>query len=781
MLDVASLGRDALLIAPTGGGKTLAGFLPSLVELASSPSQGLHTLYISPLKALTTDVGRNLAGPIEEMGLDISYGVRTGDTPANRRARLIREPPNILLTTPESLALLLSYETASAYFRNLRCVIIDELHALADNKRGALLSLSMTRLRGLAVGARAVGLSATVADEPTMLRYLSAAKDAVLIRGEGGAKSMVDIVLPDTYVPWSGHVAMYAAEEVYKQIERVHTTIVFVNTRAQAELFFGALWRCNKLGLPIALHHGSLAVEQRRRVEAAMTTGQLRAVVATSSLDLGLDWGDVDLVIQIGAPKGVSRLTQRIGRANHRLDEPSRAILIPANRFEFLECVAAHRSLVEGKLDGGAMIHGGLDVLAQHIIGTACSGPFSADSLYEEVRKAAPYRNLTQVEFDNVLDFVATGGYALQTYERYRRLERDENGEYRLRDRRMIRSYRMNIGTIVELPVMTVRLGRGRKLGEVEEYFVSMLTPGDTFLFAGRLLRFERIQQNDVIVSLAKDRKDPKVPAYAGGRLPLTTQLSAEVRAILADPGRWHPLPASVRQWLEMQAKRSELTRSDELLVESFPRGGKHYLVAYCFAGRNAHQTLGMLLTRRLEKAGLRPLGFAASDYCIAVWGMEPIMEVDALFDVDILGDDLEEWMAESTMIKRIFRNCAVVAGLIERRHPGQEKTGRQVSFNADLIYDVLRKFEPDHVLLQAARTEAAAGLTDIKRLADLLNSVEGRIRHRVLDRVSPFAVAIMADIGREFVDGESVDATLDEVTAGLVEEAMAEVDRLEA
>ncbi|MEO1016355.1 MAG: ligase-associated DNA damage response DEXH box helicase, partial [Pseudomonadota bacterium] len=742
---------------------------------------GLHTLYISPLKALTTDVGRNLTTPIDEMGLEITHGIRTGDTPANRRARLIKHPPNILLTTPESLALLLSYETSSEYFQNLQCVIIDELHALADNKRGALLSLSITRLRALAKSARMVGLSATIADEHSMLRYLSSKDDAALVKGEGGAKPQVDVVLPDAYVPWVGHVAMYAAAEVYKQIKVVKTAIIFVNTRAQAELFFGALWRHNKDCLPIALHHGSLAVEQRRKVEAAMTSGKLRAVVATSSLDLGLDWGDVDLVMQIGAPKGVSRLTQRIGRANHRLDEPSRAILIPANRFEFLECVAARDSLGRGKLDGGALIHGALDVLAQHIIGTACSGPFRADDLYFEVRDAAPYRDLDRADFDAVLDFVATGGYALQTYERYRRLALDHAGQYRLRDRRMVTSYRMNVGTIVELPVMTVRLGRARKLGEVEEYFVSMLAPGDTFLFAGRLLRFERIQENNVIVSLAKDRSDPKVPAYAGGRLPLTTELATEVRTILADPMRWSSLPMPVQQWLEMQKERSDLTRSDELLVESFPRGGKHYLVAYCFAGRNAHQSLGMLLTRRLERVGLRPLGFAASDYCIAVWGMEPVTDVDGLFDVDILGDDLEEWMAESTMVKRTFRNCAVVAGLIERRHPGQEKSGRQVTFNADLIYDVLRKFEPDHVLLRTARAETATGLTDIRRLADLLNSVQGRIRHRVLPRVSPFAVAIMADIGREFVDGGSVDATLEEITAGLVAEATVEVDALEA
>ena len=776
MLEAAARGIDTLLIAPTGGGKTLAGFLPSLIDLARDPTPRLHTLYVSPLKALTTDIARNLATPIEEMALPVSFAVRTGDTPANRRKRQRTHPPHILLTTPESLALLLSYEDARDYFAGLRSVILDELHSIAESKRGALLSLGMGRLRGLAPEARFVGLSATVADPPQLLRFLTPkAERSRIVKADPGADPAIEIELPDGRMPWSGHIALYAAEAVYARILAVRTALVFVNTRAQAELFFAALWRVNDANLAIALHHGSLAVDQRRKVEAAMAKGALRAVVCTSSLDLGIDWGDVDLVVQVGAPKGASRLLQRIGRANHRLDEASRAVLVPANRFEVLECRAALDAVRAGTLDGAPQLLPALDVLAQHITGVACSGPFDGDALFAEVRLAQPYAELSRADFDAVLDFVATGGYALGQYDRYRRLERGTDGLFRLTDKRLMRGYRMNIGTIVEAPVMRVKLGRGRSLGEIEEYFVSMLTPGDTFLFAGRLLAFEGIRSNEVIASLAKSAKEPKIPAYAGGRLPLSSHLADRVREILAHPEAWDALPEPVREWLDIQRRRSRLPATGELFVESFWRGGRHYLVAYSFVGRNAHQTLGMLLTRRLERMGARPLGFVASDYCIATWSLGECPDVRALFDVDMLGDDLEAWTAESSMLKRIFRNCAVVAGLIERRQPGQEKTGRQVTFNADLIYDVLRKYEPDHVLLRAARMEAAAGLTDVRRLADFLTSVEGHIRHQKLERISPFAVSIIATIGREFVAGGEGDETLDELTASLVAEALAD------
>ena len=493
LLEAARHGRSALLVAPTGGGKTLAGFLPSLIDLAERPRDGLHTLYISPLKALAVDIHRNLTAPIEELGLAIRCETRTGDTPAHKRQRQREQPPQMLMTTPESLALLLSHGDAAQIFGGLGAIIIDELHALAGSKRGDLLALGLARLQRLAPACRRVGLSATVAWPDDLAAWLGSggAEVARLVAG-GGAKPEVGILATRAALPWAGHMAVHALAEVYEAIRRHRTTLVFVNTRAQAELCFQELWRLNEHHLPIALHHGSLAVEQRRKVEAWMAAGRLSAVVATSSLDLGIDWGNVDLVVQIGAPKGVSRLTQRIGRANHRLDEPSRALLVPANRFEVLECRAALGALGRGELDGERPRPGGLDVLAQHILGMACAGPFTADALYAEVTSASPYAALARTDFDAALGFVENGGYALSTYERWRKLFRDSLGRYHVVSEAVARRYRMNIGTIVEASMLKVRLGRGKVLGEVEEYFAGSLSAGRHLPVRGPAPRLRR-------------------------------------------------------------------------------------------------------------------------------------------------------------------------------------------------------------------------------------------------------------------------------------------------
>jgi ATP-dependent helicase Lhr and Lhr-like helicase len=790
LLAHAARGESALLVAPTGGGKTLAGFLPSLIELAAQPPRRrakLHTLYISPLKALAVDVSRNLEIPVAEMGLDVRVETRTGDTPPSRRLRQRHTPPDILLTTPEQLALLLATRDASRTFANLRAVVLDELHAFHNTKRGDLLALGLARLAAIAPGHRRVGLSATVADPEPLQRYLLPQHGdtdslAALVRGASGAIPEIAISASDTYVPWAGHLALHAMADVMNAIRVSQTALVFVNTRSQAERTFQHLWQLNDENLPIALHHGSLAPAQRRKVEAAMARGSLRAVVCTSTLDLGIDWGAVDRVICIGAPKGAARLVQRIGRANHRLDEPSRALLVPANRFEVLECEAARDAVLAGELDGEVLRAGGLDVLAQHVMGVACGAPFDADALYAEVVTAAPYRALSRKDFGDVLDFVATGGYALKRYDRYAKLRQTNDGLWRLAHPRLAQTYRLNVGVIIEEPMLDVRLqskGRpagagGRVLGQLEEYFLEQLVPGDTFVFAGKVLEFRGIRETAAFVSPSSDT-EAHIPSYMGGKFPLSTFLAGRVREMLANPNAWGNLPMPVGEWLRIQEWRSIIPEAGQLLVETFPRGSREFLVCYPFEGRLAHQTLGMLLTRRLERLRLRPLGFSANEYALAIWGLRDMggADMDRLFDQDMLGDDLDAWLADSALYKRTFRNCAIIAGLIQRRQPGTERTGRQVTFSSDLIYDVLREHEPDHVLLRATYQDAATGLLDIQRLAQMLERVKGRIVKKRLDRVSPLAVPALLEISKEMVAGEAHEDLLHEAEEELVKEAM--------
>jgi len=790
LLAHASFGEAVLLVAPTGGGKTLAGLLPSLIELAGQPPRRrakLHTLYISPLKALAVDVSRNLEIPVAEMGLDVRVETRTGDTPPSRRLRQRHTPPDILLTTPEQLALLLATRDAPRTFASLRAVVLDELHAYHNTKRGDLLALGLARLAAFAPSHRRIGLSATVADPEPLQRYLvpqrgDDASLSALVRGKGGAVPEIAISASDAYVPWAGHLAVHAMADVMNAIRASQTALVFVNTRSQAERTFQHLWQLNEENLPIALHHGSLAPAQRRKVEAAMARGSLRAVVCTSTLDLGVDWGAVDRVICIGAPKGAARLVQRIGRANHRLDEPSRALLVPANRFEVLECEAARDAVLAGELDGEALRIGGLDVLAQHVMGVACAAPFDANGLYREVVTAAPYRALSRKDFNDVLDFVATGGYALKRYDRYAKLRQANDGLWRLAHPRLAQTYRLNVGVIIEEPMLDVRLqskgkpagAGGRVLGQLEEYFLEQLVPGDTFVFAGKVLEFRGIRETSAFVSPSSDT-EAHIPSYMGGKFPLSTFLAGRVREMLGNPNAWGNLPMPVGEWLRIQEWRSVIPEAGQLLVETFPRGSREFLVCYPFEGRLAHQTLGMLLTRRLERLRLRPLGFVANEYALAIWGLRDMggADMDRLFDEDMLGDDLDAWLADSALYKRTFRNCAIIAGLIQRRQPGTVKTGRQVTFSSDLIYDVLREHEPDHVLLRATTQDAATGLLDIQRLAQMLARVKGRIVKKRLDRVSPLAVPALLEISKEMVAGEAHEDLLHEAEEELVKEAM--------
>ena len=789
MLEEKDQHESTLLIAPTGAGKTLSGFLPSLVELyqqlEQSDVKGLHTLYISPLKALTQDIHRNLLQPIEEMGLSITAETRTGDTSSHKRQRQRKKPPHILLTTPESLMLMLSYADADKLFGKLKRIIIDETHSLMANKRGDFLSLALARLNVLSPSVKRIGLSATVAFPETLGAWLAGSDgQAHIIKVNAGEKPNVHMLHSKARMPFGGFMARYAIEDIYYAIEQAETTLVFVNTRAQSELLFQMLWEANKAALPIALYHGSLSKEQRRKTEAMMAGGFLRAVVCTSALELGIDWGNVDKVIQVGAPKGVSRLLQRIGRANHRLDEPSEALLVPANRFEALECHAAIVAIEKGELDGESPQAGALDIIPQFILNCLCSSADKPDNLYQQILNATPYQGLERDDFDKLWQFTQDGGNALNAYERYQRLTLNADGTFSPANRRVIQRHRQNIGTIVEagrLKVKRIRRGnQGKIIGEVEEYFAQQLTPGDTFYFAGEVLKFEAIRDMQLHAKPAK-AKEPKIPSYAGGQMPLSTYLADGVRALLADRNTWKSLPPQVREWLTLQEAFSQLPQPGKVLVEQFPFRQAYYTLYYTFDGRKANQTLGMLLTRRMEKMGGKPLSFSVTDYGLSVASVNAVSQhqLQGLFQPDILGDELEDWMLQAPMLKRSFRQVAVVSGLTEQRYHASQKTMKQVTFSTDLIYDTLREHDPDHILLKVARADAERELLDLKRLANLLIRYVDNATLVNLAKPSPMAIPIVLDVRSEQIKGAGAQAVIEQ--ANLYAEAESMLDEVRA
>jgi len=762
-----------LLIAPTGGGKTLAGFLPTLVELADGQHSGLHTLYISPLKALAADIRRNLTRPVEEMALPIRIEDRTGDTSYTAKRRQRADPPHILLTTPESLALLISYPDAPHIFAGLQRVVIDEIHALADSKRGDQLWLALTRLQSLCPGLRRVGLSATVEDPGAIAKLLApAGTPCPILEADPGPDPDIAMLETEERPPWSGGGGAYAIQAVLEQVRQHRTTLIFHNTRAQAEIFFHNLWMANEDGLPIGIHHGSLAREQRERVEKAMTQGRLRAVVCTGSLDLGIDWGDVDLVIQVGAPKNVKRLVQRIGRANHRYNAPSKALLVPANRFEVVECVAALEAVKERDLDGDPRGPGPRDVLCQHILITACAGPFDERALYDEVKTAGAYATLTRAQFDECLDFVATGGYALRAYDKWQRLMQGPEGLWQLRDPRATTLIRMNIGTIFDYDKLKVRMkGAARPLGEIEEGFAASLTRGDTFLIGGRIVRYEGLNELTVEVTRNAATK-PKIAVFGGTKFATSTQLSHRILRLFQQES-WPNLPAHTAEWLHLQREVSQLPQPGRLLLESFPHDGRENLAIYGFAGRNAQQTLGLILTKRMEELGLDPLGFVSTDYATLIWGLERLTDPVPLFDPTALRDGLDRWFSGNALMKRTFRMSAQIAGLITRNQPAaKRKTGRQATFSSDILYDTLQKYDPDHLLLDVTREEAMRGLVDFGRVEEMLSRTAGRIDHLHLDRVTPLAAPLFLEQGRLPVEGAGERRLLVEETERLMQDA---------
>lgn len=739
-------GESGLLHTPTGSGKTLAMFGGPLLQAlhdppprttrgrAKTPVPVLQVLWITPLRALAADTARALREPLDALGLDWQVGLRTGDASA-RDKRLAREGQlDVLVTTPESLALLLSYPDTMARLQHLRCVVVDEWHELLGNKRGVLLQLNLRRLRDALPALQVWGLSATLGnlDEARDV-LLPDVPDAPLVAGARPRPVSVETLLPaqGERFPWAGHLGLSQLQRVLEKLLAVRTSLLFTNTRAHAELWHQALsavWPEDPDTL--ALHHGSLDPALRRAAEEGLREGRLRCVVATSSLDLGVDFPSVDQVLQIGSPKGIARLLQRAGRAKHRPGESGHIVCVPSHALELVEYAAARRALAHGHIEARRPLRLSLDVLAQHAVSCALGGGFDPDVLFEQVRRTHAFAGLDRAHWEGVLEFIVQGGRALSQYPDFHKVVRDDDGMYRVHDRRVALRHRLSIGTITSDGSVMVQFLRGGRLGAVEEQFLSRLRPGDRFQFAGRLLELVRLENLTAYVRKARGG-DGVVPRWQGGRLPLSEALGHEMEAVLASPPdspemRW------LAPLLALQTRLSALPGPALLLVEHVRRREGQFVFVYPFAGRQVNEGLAALMALRWTRLQTNTFGYAANDYGFVLAPARPV-ELDAarvrsLLSPDGLLTDLRESLNLGELARRQFRDIARVSGMLVPALPGRTpRSLRQLQASSGLLYDVLRQHDPDHILLTLAEHEVLHDQLDLESLARALSSCQAR------------------------------------------------------
>lgn len=774
-------GRSGLIHSPTGSGKTMAAWGGPLQHLLAHPElPGLRLLWITPLRALAADTEHNLNLPLQELGSEWRVASRTGDSSSYQKQKLQRTPPRALITTPESLALMLSYADAPQMFHHLDGIVIDEWHELMDSKRGVLLQLALARLRRWCPRLRCWGMSATLANVELAARLLlstRATQAPLLIQGNAPRRLRIDTLLPADIqrFPFSGHLGLQQLRGVLQRIQQARSTLLFTNTRAQAELWHQAI----DAVLPgaaetLGLHHGSLDRGVREDIEQRLRQGTLRCVVATSSLDLGVDFAGIDQVMQIGSPKGAARLLQRAGRSGHRPGAGSHIICVPTHAMEVLEMAAARHAIEQQRLEPREPPGLCLDVLAQHLVSCALSSDaggrgFAADDMLAEVRDCHAYRALSDTDWNWTLQFITAGGSVLDAYPDYHKVSKvtDVHGRsrYVVQQRRIASQHRMSIGTISADGVMQVRLLRGGKLGTVEESFVARLRPGDHFLFAGRNLQLQRVRDMTVWVKPGQ-RRDKQTPRWAGGRMPLSSLLADEMLQLIEqfEQGEREDPPelACLAPLLTRQQQRSALPARNRLLIEtSDSREGRHVFL-YPFAGRLAHEGLAMLLAWRMARSTAMSFSFAANDY-----GLELLTDSDSMpalsvanwrhwLRADDLLSDIEHSLNAAELARRHFRDIARIAGLVFPGRPGQHKSMRQIHASASLIYTVLSDYDAQHRLLQQARLEALQKELDWQRLQACLNHIAGTelvIQH--CQRLTPLAFPLWAERQRGQLSSE--------------------------
>ena len=773
-------GRSGLLHATTGSGKTYAvwfGALDRARRLAggapkpASSAPSLGVLWLTPMRALAADSARAMKAPLDDLGLGWTVGIRTGDTPSGERAKQDRRFPTVLVTTPESLSLMLTREHAHDELAGIHTVIVDEWHELMGSKRGVQVQLALARLKTWNPQLAVWGLSATLGNLEEAMDVLLGGSGGVLVQGRVEKQLVIDTLLPVNpgRFSWGGHLGKQMQTPVVEEIERSSTTLVFVNMRSQAEIWYQLLLdqRPEWAGL-VALHHGSLDKGTREWVELGLKEGRLKAVVATSSLDLGVDFLPVERVLQIGSAKGVARLLQRAGRSGHAPGRASRITLVPTNTLELVEAAAARRAAQAGRIEKRATPDKPFDVLVQHLVTVALGGGFTADAMHDEVRQAWAYRKLTRAEFQWALDFVVKGGSSLTAYPEYHRVQ-DVDGVYRVLDRGIARRHKLGIGTIVSDSSMQVKYLSGGRIGTVEEGFVARLRKGDCFIFAGRNLEFVRAEEMTCYVKRNEGKKAAMI-SWAGAKMPLSNELADAVLEVLAGAEQgdfFEPELEAARPMLETQAHLSRLPTPKTLLIERLESREGHHLFIYPFAGRNAHIGLGSLLAWRLAKDAPNTFSISINDYGFELLSALPVdpapLRDQSLFDEGDLLHDVFASLNSSELARRRFREIARVSGLISTGYPGQPKSTRQLQASSTLFYEVFRKYDADNMLLNQAQSEVLSQELDIKRLAEVLARMrQQKVAYVELAVPSPFALPLMVERFREKLSTEKLKDRLD-------------------
>lgn len=784
-------GRSGLLHATTGAGKTLAvalGAWQAFADTGEEPPR-LCTLWITPMRALAADTARALGEAFDALsahGQRWTVGVRSGDTPSAERARQSRRPPSVLITTPESLSLMLSRADARDYLGAVRCVIVDEWHELIGNKRGVQTQLALARLKRWRPDLLIWGMSATLGNIEEAKRVLLGPGDSprgVTVAGAVRKQVLIDTLIPEDAArfPWAGHLGVKMAPQVVEEIDRSQTSLVFTNTRSQAEIWYHNLLRARPdwAGL-IAVHHGSLARESRDSVEDGLKVGKLKAVVCTSSLDLGVDFLPVERVLQVGSPKGVARLLQRAGRSGHSPGRASRVTLVPSHSLELVESSAVQQALREGRVESRRSPNAPLDVLVQHLVTVGLGGGFRPDELREEIGSTAAYANLSDENWRWCLDFVSGGGPSLRAYPEYRRCGPGADGVWRVSYKRIALRHRLNVGTITADASVLVQYGpapAGQKLGVVEESFIARLKPGDSFWFSGRLLEFVRLRDLVAYVRPAKARSGA-VPRWDGGRMPLSTTLADAMVEQLqrAAEGRFDtPELRAAEKMLRLQARWSQLPTSTTLLAETLRSRDGWHLFLYPFAGRNAHVGMASLIAWRAAQKTAGTFSIAVNDYGFELlsadardWA-EMLPELIAPRDVGELTHEVLASLNAAELARRRFRDIAQIAGLVVTAYPGQHKSLRQLQASSSLFYEVFRKFDPENGLLRQAEREVLEDALDIARLAESFERLQNReIVHVALQRCSPLAFPLMVERMRERLSTETLAARIERMTSQL-------------